>query len=101
MNLSCVETNDKLILTLDGSLDETAASSLPAKLSQFCSGKNQNNIVLDLSACHIDSVLGFGALITFRLAPCVLGREVSIQNALPQVMGKMKLLRFEKLFKLT
>lgn len=100
MNLSCAETGDKLVLTLDGHLDETAASALPNKLSYLCHGKNQPNIVIDLSACQIDGVLGYGALVAFRLKPEVLAKEVTIQNALPIVQSGMKTLRFEKLFKL-
>lgn len=100
MNLSCLETSDKLVLTLDGQLDETAASSLPDKLTHLCQGKNQFKIVIDLAACQIDGMLGYGALVAFRLTPLVLRREVTIQNALPKVQSGMKALRFEKLFKL-
>ena len=100
MKLSCSETKDEVILTLDGSLDETAASSLPDKLSQLCDGKKQNSIVLDLTTCQIEGMLGYSALVAFRLTPSVLGRNVSIQNALPKVQDGMKVLRFEKLFKL-
>ncbi|MBM3382996.1 MAG: STAS domain-containing protein [Betaproteobacteria bacterium] len=100
MNLSCLETNDKLVLTLDGQLDETAASALPEKLTHLCLGKKQTHIVLDLAACQIEGVLGYGALVAFRLAPQVLLKQVIIQNALPKEQTGMKALRFEKLFKI-
>ncbi|MEN9530670.1 MAG: hypothetical protein RI932_2543 [Pseudomonadota bacterium] len=100
MNLSCLEMNDKLVLTLDGQLDQTAASALPEKLTHMCVGKNQSNIVIDLAACQIEDELGYGALVAFRLAPQVLRKEVTIQNALPKVQKGMKALRFEKLFKI-
>lgn len=100
MNLSCLEMNDKLVLTLNGQLDQTAASALPEKLTHLCVGKSQNNIVLDLSDCQIEDVLGYGALVAFRLTPNVLRKQVTIQNALPKVQTGMKALRFEKLFKL-
>jgi anti-anti-sigma regulatory factor len=100
MNLSCLEMSDKLVLTLDGQLDETAASALPEKLTHLCVGKNQSDIIIDMGACQIEGVLGYGALVAFRLAPQVLRRRVFIQNALPKVQSGMKAMRFEKLFKI-
>lgn len=100
MNLQCRETSDTLIVTLEGKLDESSATGLPARLTQLCDGKNQSNIVIDLTDCNVDCSLGYGALVAFRLSPAVLKRHVSIQNALPEVVTGMRALRFEKLFKL-
>lgn len=100
MNLHCKETNDSLLVTLDGSLDENSASSLPSRLSLLCDGKNPKNIVIDLSSCKVESCLGYGALVAFRLSPLALHKQVTIQNAIPDVLSGMKTLRFEKLFKL-
>ncbi|NBO38239.1 hypothetical protein EBU99_06625 [bacterium] len=100
MNVLCQETNDRLVVTLDGQLDETAASALPNRLSTLCDGKIQSKIILDMSTCQIEGGLGYGALVAFRLLPEVLRKEVTIQNALPAVQSGMKALRFEKLFKL-
>lgn len=100
MNLSYLENSDNLVVTLDGELDETAASALPLKLNNLCSGKQQTRIILDMKDCQIEGVLGYGALVAFRLAPAVLRKEVTIQNARPNVRSGMEALRFEKLFKL-
>ncbi|MEY4064993.1 MAG: hypothetical protein RIR26_1201 [Pseudomonadota bacterium] len=100
MNLSCHENSDNLVVTLNGELDETAASALPLKLNHLCSGKQQGKIILDMKDCQIEGVLGYGALVAFRLAPSVLRKEVTIQNARPSVRSGMEALRFEKLFKL-
>lgn len=100
MQVQCKETSDGLLVTIDGQLDDTSASSLPSRLSMLCEGKNQVNIMIDLAACRVDSCLGYGALVAFRLSPSVLGKQVSICNALPDVASGMRALRFEKLFKL-
>lgn len=100
MNVSCQETPDSLVVTLDGHLDETSASSLPSKLTNICGGKQQNKIVIDLKSCRVESSLGYGALVAFRLSPNVLGKQVTIQNAIPDVLTGMRALRFEKLFNL-
>ncbi|MFZ9521541.1 MAG: STAS domain-containing protein [Silvanigrellaceae bacterium] len=98
MDLQCRETQDSLLVTLDGQLDETAASSLPGRLSLMCDGTSQQKIILDLGNCKVEGCLGYGALVAFRLSPSILKRHVTIQNAMPTVATGMKALRFEKLF---
>lgn len=100
MQLQCKDTSDGLLVTIDGQLDDTSASSLPSRLSSLCEGKTQSNIVIDLASCRMDSCLGYGALVAFRLSPSVLSKQVSIRNAMPDVASGMRALRFEKLFKL-
>ncbi len=99
MNLHFHETSDSLVFSLDGQLDDNAASSLPSRMTTMCNGKSQTKIVLDLSSCNVESTLGYGALVAFRLSPFVLNKQVTIQNAVPNVRTGMKALRFEKLFK--
>jgi anti-anti-sigma regulatory factor len=98
MNLHFEETADALVFSLDGKLDDSSASSLPSRLTTFCQGKSQSKIILDLGTCNVESCLGYGALVTFRLSPLVLDKKVTIQNAVPDVVTGMKALRFEKLF---
>lgn len=98
--ISCTESDDVLVMTLDGQLNESSASALPEKMSNLCEHKTQQHIVIDLKSCQIEGALGYGALVTFRLSPVILKRHVSIQNALPSVRKGMLALRFEKLFEL-
>jgi anti-anti-sigma regulatory factor len=100
MNLLYSETSDSLLVTIDGQLDETSASSLPGRLSLICDGTLQKSIILDLGNCKVESCLGYGALVAFRLSPSILKRQVTIRNAIPTVASGMKALRFEKLFTL-
>jgi anti-anti-sigma regulatory factor len=100
MNLSCTESGECLVMTLDGELDESSASALPGKLSHLCGDKSQKHIILDLKRCRIEGALAYGALVAFRLSPVILKKQVSIQNALPTVQKGMQALRFDKLFDL-
>ncbi|MEY3902958.1 MAG: hypothetical protein RL189_2264, partial [Pseudomonadota bacterium] len=38
MQVQCKETSDGLLVTIDGQLDDTSASSLPSRLSTLCEG---------------------------------------------------------------
>lgn len=100
MILSCTESDDMLVMTLEGQLNESSASALPGKMSHLCEHKTHKHIVLDLKSCQIEGALAYGALVAFRLSPVILKRQVSIQNALPTVRKGMLALRFEKLFDL-
>jgi anti-anti-sigma regulatory factor len=98
MNLHFEETADALVFSLEGQLDDSAASSLPSRLMTHCRGKTQSKIILDMGTCNVESCLGYGALVAFRLSPSVLNKNVTIQNAVPDVRTGMRALRFEKLF---
>lgn len=100
MNLSCTESGECLVMTLEGELDESSASALPGKMSHLCGDKAQKYIVIDLKGCRIEGALAYGALVAFRLSPVVLKKHVTIQNAIPTVQKGMQALRFEKLFDL-
>jgi anti-anti-sigma factor len=98
MNVHFEETAEALVISLDGQLDDSSASSLPSRMTALCRGKSQNKIILNLGTCRVESSLGYGALVNFRLSPMVLKKSVTIQNAVPDVLNGMKALRFEKLF---
>lgn len=100
MHVSCTESDDRLVVALDGQLNESSASTLPSKMRLLCENKAQKHIVLDLSNCTVEGALAYGALVAFRLSPKVLKKQVSIQNAIPTVYKGMLALRFEKLFKI-
>jgi len=101
MDLRSNETSDSLMITLDGQLSESAASALPERLSLLCQNTPVENIVLDLSRCKIEGALGYGALVAFRLMPNILDKQVTLSNAMADVEANMKVLRFEKLFKIS
>jgi ABC-type transporter Mla MlaB component len=95
------EQPGSLALLLAGPLTESASAALPERMCKLLEGRPQTEVVVSLEACEAVDSSGLGALVSFRLQPHMLAREVILRVGKPgPVHEALQLLQLGRLFSL-
>lgn len=98
MNIDVTLKDDELNITLIGRLDDGSAMALSERLLLLCRDRLRERIAIDLARCETVGSLGFGALVSFRLAAPIAPLNVRLCNVSPDIREGIRVLRLDKLF---
>jgi anti-anti-sigma factor len=103
MNINVVDQAhaERLVLELEGDLDETEALALADRILNLLPARVPGNVVIDLRRCTLLSTQGIAALVSFRLAPELEGCSVTIEGQTNDMERRMLSLKMNRLFQWT